>query len=264
MNQTSHQDRIGAVLIGAVVLCLAGTFLVEAHLAERHRQMEREDLDLTPTDNARSTLVIVDVTDTIGVAPAKGLVRYLEDLERFQLRRGELVSIYSAGAFIDGDVRCTFHGRFPGRDANALFETATRKSAHCDSLFSRPSRTGLEQALKPAPADQTNLAESIREAAEVEEFASGIPFRRLVIASDLLQNTRALSLYKIPLTPGLKPPPTWLRQNRANLRGVVVEVLEIARGKLRAPDRSALRSFWRAYFKASGASAVSFRMLEGE
>ena len=57
----------------------------------------------------------------------------------------------------------------------------------------------------------------------------------------------------VPLDSTLAVPPGWLRQHRADLRGVEVEVLEIARQGLSASERSSLRVFWQHYFGACGA-----------
>lgn len=260
MKRSEHQDRLGMAILALVLVALAGSLAVQAALSERNRRIEREDRDPTLT-GARSTLVLLDVTDSLSSAQVDAVRERLGELEEFELRRGELLSLCSIGRYADGDVRSWFQARFPGREVNPVIETPSRRGAWVDSIFSRPLREALDQALRPSTADQTGLAASIHEATELEGFGPEVPFRRLLLTTDLMENAPGFSLYRAPLNSALKAPPGWLREHLANLRGVDVEVLEIPRLSLSASERSALRAFWREYFTACGASSVRFKRL---
>ncbi len=258
----SHdQDRLGKVLLGSVALALVASLLVQAKLGERQRRIERADSDPALTTVVRSTLVVLDVTDALDPGQADAVRGRLGELEQFELERGELLGLCSIGRYADGDVHLWFRARVPDRTVNALIETPGRRAARVDSSFFSPLRAALDQALRPSTARRTGLAAAIREATELDGFGPGIPFRRLLLVSDLMENAPGFSLYVIPLDSTLTAPPWWLRAHRAALRGVVVEVLEVPRASLTASERSALRAFWKAYFATSGARSVHFRTL---
>jgi hypothetical protein len=262
MKRLQNQDCLGIILFALVVIALGTTFLLQARLGERHQRLDREDRDPTVAGTTRSTLILLDVTDSLNLAQAEAVRERIRMLQEFELRHGELVSVCSVGQYADGDVYSWFRSRYPGQEVNPLIETPRRIAARRDSLFSIPLQRALGGALQPATADRTALSAAIREGAELEEFGPWIPIRRLVLASDLLENASDFSLYRVPLDSSLKPPPGWLREHRANLRGVEVEVLEIPRPRLSASARSALRAFWRDYFAACGTSSVRFRRLQ--
>jgi hypothetical protein len=253
-------DRLGIVLTAVALLGILVTLATIGALERRRVERDRADRAPASVGFLRSTLILLDLTDPLGPDDAQGLRVRLRNLVEFELAQGEVVSLYSVGQYVDSDVRRWFCRRYPGRDANALVETPRRIAARCDSLFTRPLDRELSAATASARSDRSDLAGSIREVTELQEFRPGIPHRRLILASDLLQNTPQLSFYRTP-PPTSELPAAWLREHRADLRGVVVEVLQIPRAGVPAAERSALRTFWRQYFKECGASSVRFGRL---
>jgi hypothetical protein len=255
-----HQDRLGTVLFALVSLALVASLVVQAKLRERYQRIDREDRDPSLT-NTCSTLVLLDVTDSLGDAQAEAVRVRLGELEEFELQFGEFVGLCSIGQYPDGDVRSWFLRRFPGRELNPLIETPSRRNAQVDSIFTRPFRAALEQALRPSTAELTGLAAAIQEAAELEGFGPEVPRRRFLLISDLLENEAGFSMYRVPLDSTLRMRPLWFHAHQADLRGAEIEVLEIPRPGLSASERSALRSFWTTYFDSCGAASVRFRRL---
>lgn len=261
MKDLTAKDRVGIALIAFSLLAVSATFLTLERLADRAQRMDRADRDPTVVGTSRATAILLDVSDPLSPEQAAGVDDRVRALEEFEIHRGELVSLCTVGRYVDTDVRRWFCARYPGRAANPVFETPRRIAARCDSLFSLPLERALKRALEPARSGRTALAASIRETAEFEEFVPVIPIRRLVVVSDLMENTNDLSFYRTDVRRELPPSPSWLREHRANLRGVVVEVLEVPRPGVSVAERSALRTFWREYFAACGASSVRFGEL---
>ncbi|HSQ60390.1 MAG TPA: hypothetical protein VLT84_08155 [Acidobacteriota bacterium] len=260
MKRLGTQDRVGIALLAFVFLALVGMLALQESLRDRNRRIERADVDPT-LPSTRSTLLLLDVTDPLSAVQAEAVRRRLGEMEAFEFQRGELVTLCSIGQYPDGDARSWFRARVPDRSVNALVETASRRAARVDSIFSRPLREALDQALQPSTAERTGLCAAIKEAADLEGFGPTVPSRRLVLVSDLLENAPGFSLYRVPLDSTLQALPGWLRRHAANLQGVEVEVLEVPRPNLDASERSALRAFWKAFFERSGARAVRFRRL---
>jgi hypothetical protein len=223
--------------------------------------MDHADRDPAIRGTLRSTVVLLDVTDPLSPEEVVQVAARLKALEEFELDRGELVTLYTIGRYQDTDVRRWFCARYPGRVANPLFQTPRRVAARCDSLFSRPLATALTAAFGPAPSNRSPVSAAIQEVAEFEEFGREIPFRRLILVSDLMENTGSFSFYRAPLEQGTAPTAAWQRDHRAHLRGCLIEVLEVSRTGVSVSGRSTLRGFWRQYFTACGASAVRFGPL---
>jgi hypothetical protein len=253
---------LGFALIVFVVLTGIATFVLHGRLEERSRRMDRADRDPTISGTARSTMILLDVTDPLRLDQETALGSRLQTLEEFELQRGELVGLWTVGKYEDADVRRWLCVRYPGREVNPLFETRRRLAARWDSLFSKPLRRALTAALQPARSNQSAVTASIKELCELEEFSPAISFRRLILVSDLLENTSEFSFYRAEFKPGKVLPPGWLRDHRADLRGAVVEVLEVPRPGVSVSERSALREFWRQYFTACGVSSIRFGRLE--
>ena len=260
MTRFTRQDYLGIGLLSFVVVALAASFAVQTAVSERDRRLERQDLDPT-LPIARSTVVLVDVTDSLRVVQVEAVRQRLSEMVAFEFQRGELVTVCSVGRYDDGDMRSWYRARVPDSHVNPMVQTASRRTARVDSIFARPLREALEQALQPSTANRTGLAASIRESAELEGFDRTARVRHLLVASDLLENGPELSMYRVPLDSTLTVPPGWLRKNKADLQGVEVEVLEIPRPRISASERSAIRRFWTTYFDSCGAGSVRFRRL---
>ena len=261
MRDLSSQDRLGIALVAVAVLGVLATFVTLGQLADRAQRLDRADRDPTIRGTLRSTVVLLDVTDPLGSEQVTAVAKRIKALEEFELQRGELVTLCTVGRYEDTDVRRWFCTRYPGRAANPVFETPRRVAARCDSLFSRPLMKALTATFAPARSDRSAVTAAIQEVAEFEEFGRGIPFRRLILVSDLMENTGSLSFYRTPLNSGTGPASAWLEEHRAALRGASVEVLEVSRAGISVSERAALRAFWRQYFTACGATTVRFGPL---
>lgn len=261
MKDLTLQDRLGIALIAFSFLGVLATFVTLGRLAERAQRMDHADRDPTVHGTLRSTVVLLDVTDPLSPEQAAGVAARLKQLEEFELQLGELVTLCTVGRYEDTDVRRWFHARYPGRVANPLFETPRRVAARCDSLFSGPLARALTAAFGPARSNRSAVTAAIQEIAQFDAFGRGIPFRRLILVSDLMENADDLSFYRTPLRSQAAPASAWLEDHRADLRGAAIEVLEVSRPGISVSERAALRGFWRQYFTACGASTVQFGPL---
>lgn len=257
MKAVGKHDRLGIILLILAVLTGLAGFLVLASLQDRARHRDEADRNPLVPGTLRSTAIVLDVTDTLTVDQARALGERMRAVEEFELQRGELVSLWTVGG-PEGELRRWFCGRFPGRSANSFTENPRHVVERCDSLFSYPFSRAFAAAITPARAARSPIAACIAEIGEIDVFSSTIRHRRLILISDLLENTRHLSLYRDGTRSLITSTEHWIRENRADLDGVDVEVLGIVRPGVSVSDRAALRRLWRRYFAASGAAGVRF------
>ena len=259
MNTLSGSDRTGIQLFSVCALVLV-TGVVGASLVEYAApKIDSASLRAIGQPTSGCVSIVLDVTDPLPPGQQQSLDEQVRGLEVEDLRPNELVTVWRLGRGEDGPERL-FARYYPGRRVNPIWGNPARVAARCDSLFWKPMLEQLH-ALPAGSADHSPILESVREIAEQPEFADPTKPRRLLIVSDLFENTDILSFYKnVPAFEGFESSPAFGRA-RANLGGVVVEVLYLARPGESAATADQLREFWRSYFSACGAGPVRFEKL---
>ncbi len=134
-------------------------------------------------------------------------------------------------------------------------------AAQCESLFWSPLVSVLRSVPAHAGANRSPILSAIQELSEQDEFAGRVAARRLVVVSDLFENSAATSFYRQrPDFNAVRALPTFAAL-RANLRGASVEVLYITRPGDGQIVGVRVREFWREYFQLCGAGSVTFQRL---
>lgn len=200
------------------------------------------------------TAVLIDATDILTIEQLHSLQG---ELSHLLLEDGEEVSLWVLSGSAD-PLHRVFRGRVPKRSENPLWSNPRRQATRWESSFGEPLRIAVASVGSATPSDTSPILESIRELTQLRDFASGGP-RRLVVASDLRQHTPQLSFYG-PV-PSVNDSVTGLAAMRADLRGIEVEVIEIARPGERLTDVLTVQDFWRGYFQLCGAAAVRFERI---
>jgi|SRR5882672_2815287 len=261
MTNGGSKDRIGIVLIAVALALIALTATIAENLEGRAQKRAADDVGTTGVPGSRQWVVLIDVTDPLPGDQVQSLDKRFLRLDRSELRRGEYLSVWSLGNYPEGELRRCFSGRYPGRDANILFENPRFIEARCDSLFSSPLARAVIDVLASRPSPRTELLDAFRELTELAQLGGTSSPARLLLISDLAENTPELSLYGGAVVSDTVWSTSPLRDRLVDLRGVAVEVLEIPRPSDTFRLRAVRRRFWRGYFLACGASAVRFVRL---
>lgn len=148
----------------------------------------------------------------------------VRDFSRCRVRRGEEV----AGVATNPD----------------LIEAEFRRSVG-DAL-----NTYLEDLETQAEAESSPIAETVETVAESRDFGPNVEARRLVLLSDMAQNSPALDQYAAPGDYPVEPARALLPRN---FRGVDVRVHYLRRPSLARLQGPAHERFWRSWFTAAGA-----------
>ena len=221
-------------------------------------------------DYAAQLAILVDPSDTLtNVQEGSGAPRVLETIENGAPATTE-IRVYTVGQAGRGDTRSVFRvckpvhpddvGSFTGNPA--LAERRYREE------FLAPLEQALAALLSVEGDSISPVVEGIQVAA-VSAFQprdADIP-RRLLIVSDMIQNSRNLSFYREPVDFGpLSRNPDY-GTLRVDLSGVEVSVFLLARrGGAGRIQGGALRGFWEDYFLDQGASPLArprWIMVEG-
>lgn len=164
----------------------------------------------------------------------------------------------SGVAVMTGSAECV-----PPRDAGPLVANPARVKAR-SAQFSAKMRALVTQAVSTAPSSGSPILESLQ-AIGIRAFgapeAASIRGRRLLLVTDFLQHTPAVSfLHGVPKLSEFQGSKR-LETLRASLSGVRVDVLFLSRPGV-VPSGS-LIEWWQQYFASSGASITSVHRIVG-
>lgn len=209
------------------------------------------------------TIVMIDRTE-VRYSPdqARRINEVILDA-RQSLDIGERLSLFELNH--RGEVRNT--NRFsvcnPGRgdQINPLYRNPNRVQMRYEALFDRPLDRALDGLLELIVSPVTPLAESLAELGTREDFDRTIPRRRIVLISDMLQNTQLFSVYgyaRPDLTARLPDPRDIVSELEGrygqSLAGVEIEILFVAQDHdgWTPQQRAAIRAHWEEIFRLLG------------
>ena len=199
------------------------------------------------------TVVLVDQTDPLNlhqIAYVKALI-----LAEYQRLRpyGELTV---RGVRAD-----------PDDAGNSFSRCRLRRGAEVMGVASNPDM--IEAAFKRTVGDALNgylnglhdvpsaprspIIEAVDSAMDAPDFGPTTRDRRLVLVSDMAQNSGSVSEYAGPGS-GLDPSPAARSELTRDLHGVAVRIHYVHRPELAAIQTSAQRDFWRQWFTGQGAN----------
>lgn len=113
---------------------------------------------------------------------------------------------------------------------------------------------GYLNGLRHVPtASRSPILEAVDNAVDVPDFGQTVRERRLVIVSDMAQNSRNLSEYR-GAGSGLDPSEAVRSELGRDLKGVSVRIHYVKRPELDAIQTPSQRDFWRDWFTSQGAN----------
>lgn len=250
MLPSSKKDVLGYCgFIGGIIVVVAFIFL---GFKLSPAPYNADTLCLKNKEPYRAS-IIIDKTDPYGDS---GIV------EDIILQEKQLVPIHGRLTIyvIDetGDVAETplFDLCNPGRgdQVNALYRNPRRVETRYNEQFDKPLKAILEKLKKPGVAPQSPIAETLAEIM-FDRFAGTPPSKhKVVLISDLLQNSDLGSAYQGSLSLNnlkrLTPPWRMLQPSHTHLRSVVLN-----RPKKQGIQRDVIDEFWQPWLEAIGVEA---------
>jgi len=262
-RRAAKQTRWAWVKIGAVVAVIAVLGVVYYAISSSNRRLD--ETTLCPTHPDSNTVLLVDVTDPMTVAQRQDFFNELQRLKNSIPRYGRLtvIKVDSASEHLLSPVieRCN-----PGAASDvselsgnpkAVEEQRTRFNQSLDQAF--------ESLTRASGADASPILESVQSAALTVLQAPGNEGqpRRLIIVSDLLQNTAGANFYQRLPDPSAFIESPAFRRARTDLRGVDVELWMLERPDTAQTQPSALRDLWTRIIEAQGGSIVRQYRVSG-
>ena len=202
---------------------------------------------------AEHTLVLVDQTDALSshqIAYVKALI-----LAEYQRLRpyGELTV---RGVRANPDDAGDSFSRCRVRRGTEVLGVASNPDL-IEAAFKRTVGDALNSylnGLRDVPdAPRSPIIEAVDNAVDAPDFGPTVAHRRLVLVSDMAQNSDDVSEYRGPGS-GLDPSQAVRSELTRDLKGVAVRIHYVRRPELEALQTSAQRDFWRDWFTSQGAN----------
>ncbi|MBR9826188.1 MAG: hypothetical protein GYB36_10350 [Alphaproteobacteria bacterium] len=205
-------------------------------------------------------VVVIDKTDLYSQQQADSIGDIILD-ERDRLGVGERLSLYELNE--SGQLRNT--NRFSlcnpggGDQVNPLYRNPDRVQARYEALFAEPMDRALADLILPKNAPNSPIIEALARLSQDPAFDRTVPARRIVLVSDMLQNSDIFTVYgrrrgaledRLPQASVVADA---IRETYGdNLRGVELEIRLIPRDRWEQDQRGPLRRYWDEVFTALG------------
>lgn len=245
----SRKATLKIVFVVAVVLLVGGIYF---WAASSRRSLDEQLCSTTPDS---VTVLLVDVTDPMNMAQRQDFENQLTKLKNSIPRYGKLI-VAKVDATADRLLVPVITRCNPGtaEDVNSATGDPASVQKQWDEGFDAPLTAVFKRLDSATGAEQSPILESIQSVALTELQKPGqekLP-KRLIVASDLLQNTADVSFYR-----GLPEPTTFtdsavFRRLRTDLRGVEVELWMLERSDAATTQPRSLADLWERIIGAEG------------
>lgn len=245
-----------------IMLLLAGAGTAGWLAYQRVQEDRTDDATLCPVDGATGSIaILLDMTDPLGATQAINLKAELSDIV-MQAPRGTLVALGRVSdqpsALGAAFVACR---PMTGAEGGDLTRNAAMLDDRFDNRFLRPFRAEMSALIDAQAAPSSPIMEALQALLgdmRAVPVTSTAP-RRIIIVSDLLQHSDALSFFRHEDWKSFKASPAYSRLAHT-LDGADVVLFRVPRPTARV-DLGAVNDFWVRYLEAQGARSVDVETL---
>ncbi len=244
-----RQQRQAIINFAMVAAIIAGVIYIAYTV--RPAPFDEDTLCLVSETLPPHTAIIIDKTDEYSETQAD-LIAAVIRRTRERLEVGERITLFELDAKGQFDPRGELSMCNPGRgdQVNPLFRNPKQMEDRYEELFAKPMEVVLADLVVPKEAPNSPIMEALARLAQTEAFSDRAPRRRVVLISDMLQNSDVFSAYG---GGGAMPEnmPDWrdtadaiTRKFGTSLNGVALEIRLIPRDRYVDLQRGALKEYW--------------------
>jgi len=211
-------------------------------------------------DGGSLTVVLLDTSDPLTPQQNERLLNALNHVRESVPRFDRIVLFALDDHSPSGVTGPLVDACNPGnaQETDKFRENARILSKKYAQIFDAPFKAALDAILSGGATDHSPIIEAIEEAT-VKTFGAlrhpGDVRKRLIVVSDMIQNTTAVSFYRaIPEFPGFENSDEF-KLHRPVLNEVEINIWEINRPAAgNTHPRAKVAEFWSKYFQAQGAT----------
>lgn len=258
-----QKDRWGVVLlvVSLVIISVGAGFYF--YLRGNSSKFDKDTY--CPRDGESSiTVILFDRSDALNVVQQEALRRHL-DRVKGELNQHEKLVIYLIDDTKNQLLTPFFEMCNPGKgdDVSPLIGSPALVKKRWNEGFSRKVDVVIADMIRPSTAPHSPIMESIQ-AVAIRHFGDKRIFqKRLVIASDMIQNTPGHSQFRGVMPFNDFKQTAYFRHVLAHLNGVEVKLFYINFDSGRSISGPKHLEFWQHYFSEMGGKLDRFVPLEG-
>jgi hypothetical protein len=213
------------------------------------------------------TAVLIDNTDSLTPIQKASLRTQLTKVVE-DVPKGGRLDIYSVQSTQNGTIKPTFTMCSPGRasDASELTGNPKKIEKRWKDEFKGPALRSIDGMLDVSARDESPLLESIQSVSLTsfrDSTVSDSADRRMVIASDMIEYSKGLNMYKgVPSSDEFLKG-EFFRRVKCDLKDVKIETLLLRRVTAAQVQSSSLVLFWRDVFFAQDGLPDRFYQITG-
>jgi hypothetical protein len=188
MTGFTQKDKHGIALIIAVLLALGAMLSYNMRLASK----PKADANNCILPINKKSVFFIDQSDSIPSQTSTEIVRRILNIVSSDVSSNELVTIFQITDASRAHLEPIFSKCKPARDGSELTENVRLIRKRFTEEFEKPLKVAL--ATPPPKADTSPIGEVLIDLSLTDYLRGDV--NRLVVFSDLMQNTKNISLYR--------------------------------------------------------------------
>lgn len=265
LGRRAKQRRRNEYLIAAAVVLMVVAVIAGVTYRTLNRPKGLNPETLCPSVGPRGHyILLIDKTDPLNFTQKQAFSVILKELIEKKVPEGFLLSVFSLGEDFKENAAPLVELCNPGDGSSkSEFDANPQKlRAQYQSKFSEPMLTLSESLVATQPGKWSPIFEMLQLVGINGYRKHDVKGeRRLIIMSDMLQNTPQFSMYKGPVDYATFAASDYGKKAQPELSDVTVELHYL----MNSPQLQTKRNlkFWEDYFGKAGARIVAVRPLEG-
>lgn len=262
-RRSRHKRQRNQAILNFAMAGLAVAIIGFAFYALQPEPYDETTLCVISDELPPHTAVIIDKTDEYSAEQAD-LIAAIIRRTRDRLTIGERLTLFELDQNGQFDPRGEFSLCNPGRgdQVNPLFRNPNQIQERFADKFDAPLETVLSDLVEPKEAPNSPVLEALARLGQTEAFSSDAPDRRIVLISDMLQNSDLFTAYggggempnNMPIA--IEVADQTIKRFGDSLRGVSLEIRLIPRQRYADIQRGGLRDYWDAIFSELGVTVI--------
>ena len=208
-----------------------------------------------------ATVVLLDVTDPLSLAQSNQLMQHLErEFSDASIGTQFTMGLVSENSDDWGATAPLCKPRSE-RDVSSLTQNVAMVQQRYEERFRGPLNASLKQMIAASGANSSPIMESLQALiAGTPGFLNFRGPRKVILVSDLLQHSEAMSFYRGDDWQSFAASPAFQRLSHT-LDGATVEIFGVPRIVAKIRDPGMVEDFWLHYFDLQGADLPVLRNL---
>ena len=251
------------ILLAVTALAAIGALFFLQGKTQTEMAIDQTTLCPVETGPIAMTVVLFDLTDPLSTTQSRQLIQFLEA----EISAADVGTLWSLGVVSDNASFWGAHNPMckprSGEDVSSLTQNVGLVEDRYVNKFLNPLKETIFAMMAPTSAKQSPIMEALQAlVADTPNFLTFSGPRKIIVISDLLQNSDAMSFYRGD-TWGSFAQSASFGELAKTLGGAEVQLYTFSRGADEPTDRKAVEDFWLRYFDQQGAQLPTSKKLGG-